>query len=237
MQIPWLDAKTPQFPDPALAADEPNGLVAAGGGLSCDWLLAAYSRGIFPWFDDDQGPILWWSPDPRAVIAPIDIRVSRSLRKTLRRADFHIDIDQNFAAVIEACAAPRAYTNQTWITADMQSAYSALFDEGYAHCVEVYADGQLVGGLYGVCLGQMFFGESMFSRQTDASKIAFVALGRHLAAWQCQWIDCQMMTGHLESLGVTPLPRHAFLERVAENRQYPTRRGPWGWDATHWEFG
>jgi len=213
MDIPvWLDPHNCQFPDNRLALQEPNGLLAVGGSLDSDTLLRAYRQGIFPWYSDDQ-PLLWWSPDPRAVLFPDQLRISRSLRKTLNSQRFNVTIDQAFDRVIRACAAPRAEDNNgTWITHAMIAAYNQLHQLGHAHSVEVWQDDQLVGGLYGLALGRVFFGESMFHRQRDASKVGFAHLVEHIIALNFQLIDCQQATSHLESLGATTIPRHHFNE-------------------------
>jgi leucyl/phenylalanyl-tRNA--protein transferase len=218
-----------RFPAPETALREPNGLLAIGGDLSVERLLAAYDHGIFPWFDSDQGPILWWSPDPRAVVAPDAIRISRTLKRTIARDTYRISLDTAFIAVIGACAGPRRNATGTWITPQMQHAYRRLHELGYAHSVEAWQEGRLVGGLYGVALGRMFFGESMFSHARDASKVAFAYLGRHLQANGYGLIDCQVMNPHLESLGAVEMPRREFLERVRQNRQCAT--APRHWDA------
>lgn len=213
------------FPDPRTGpADAP---LAMGGDLSAERLLAAYDHGIFPWFDDDSGPLLWWSPDPRAVLFPGRLRVSRSLARRLRRGDYAITMDTAFAAVVEGCAAPRESGGGTWITPGMRAAYRRLHALGFAHSVEAW-DGQgLAGGLYGVSLGGMFFGESMFSRRTDASKAALAALAERLAAWGFELIDCQLPNAHLSSLGAEPMARDEFLDRLAGNRARATIRGAW----------
>ena len=224
--IPWLPAEPIEFPDPLAAHWEPDGLLAAGGDLSAPWLLHAYRHGIFPWFEDDAGPILWWCPDPRGVIEPGAMRVSRSLRKRLRNAGFEIRLDQRFDQVIRFCADTRR--NQgTWITDRMIHAYTELHALGYAHSVEVYLDGQLAGGLYGLALGRMFCGESMFALQPDASKVAFYALGQLLQQRDYQLIDCQMMNDHLERLGVRPMPRTEFLPLVRGNNRFDDEVGAW----------
>ncbi len=224
--IPWLAPESIAFPDPSAAHWEPDGLLAAGGALTPDWLLHAYRNGIFPWYEDDAGPILWWSPDPRAVIAPGTMRVTRSLKKRLRNGGFEVTVDKQFSRVIELCAATRKQSG-TWITNDMIDAYCELHSLGYAHSVEVSQAGMLVGGLYGLALGRMFFGESMFSTVPDASKAAFYALGQHLRRREFELIDCQMMNPHLESLGVMPMQRREFLPRVRANNRYPDQTGPW----------
>jgi leucyl/phenylalanyl-tRNA---protein transferase len=226
--IPWLDAGQP-FPPVHRALREPNGLLAAGGDLSVRRLLEAYRHGIFPWYSDGQ-PILWWSPEPRMVLAPVEFVVSRSLRKRLRNAGFEVRTDTAFEAVIGECAAPRPDQDGTWITPEMATAYTALHHAGYAHSVETWADGTLVGGLYGVSIGRMFFGESMFSRASDASKIALAHLARQLDRWRFGLIDCQMSTPHLDSLGAREVPRAQFIRAVAELVNYATRLGAWRFD-------
>ena len=195
------------------ALTEPNGLLAVGGDLSPQRLLAAYRKGIFPWFNEDD-PILWWSPDPRMVLFPAEIKISRSLRKTLKKDHYHIYADRSFTKVMEACAAPRKGQAGTWINPQMIAAYSALNEMGLAHSVETWVDGELVGGLYGVALGKVFFGESMFSRQPDASKIAFVHLVKQLQYWDYGMIDCQVRTSHLASLGAQEISRTEFSQKL-----------------------
>jgi leucyl/phenylalanyl-tRNA---protein transferase len=230
LAIPRLPRSGLEFPEPSEAADEPNGLLAIGGDLSSPRLLEAYSRGIFPWFDSDDGPILWWSPDPRGVMAPGDVKISRSLRQRLRRGTYRCTMDRAFSDVVEACAGARAYASGTWITPKMQRAYVRLFDEGYAHSVEAWFGNELAGGLYGLSLGRFFFGESMFTRHTDASKVALVRLAAQLDRWGFSLIDCQMMNPHLASLGAHSMPRSVFLSLLSHNRGYPTRRGRWQFD-------
>lgn len=207
-----------RFPDVERALDEPNGLLAIGGNLQPDNLLAAYRRGIFPWYEHGQ-PILWWSPDPRLVLFPECLRVTRSLRKTMRQSGWTFSFDLDFAAVMHACAAPREPGGGTWITAEMVDAYLSLHRMGYAHSVEVWYDGELAGGLYGVSLGRVFFGESMFHRRSDASKIALAALVRQLRGRDCAMIDCQMETAHLASLGARTLPRAHFASLLTACEQ------------------
>ena len=226
--IPWLDTDQP-FPPVQRALREPNGLLAAGGELSVERLLDAYRNGIFPWYSDGQ-PVLWWSPDPRMVLAPRDIVISRSLRKRLRRGDCEIRTDTCFRDVMRACAEPRADQDGTWITGEMVAAYAALHREGYAHSVESWVEGKLAGGLYGISIGRMFFGESMFSRASDASKAALVHLARQLERWQFGLIDCQMSTPHLESLGAREMARKDFMRALTELVNYPTRLGKWHFD-------
>ncbi len=221
-------ARFTAFPDPNQAP--PEGLLARGGELTPERLLDAYRHGIFPWFNSDDGPILWWSPDPRAVMAPTAVHVSKSLAKRLRSPAFTATMDHAFADVVANCAAPRSSDTGTWITPRMQAGYRALFEAGLAHSVEVWRDGELVGGLYGVSLGRMFFGESMFSRVADASKIALVRLARQLAAWEFTLIDCQIMNEHLRSLGARAMPRRQFLSLIAANNDFATRRQRWLFD-------
>ncbi|MDA0821577.1 MAG: leucyl/phenylalanyl-tRNA--protein transferase [Proteobacteria bacterium] len=198
-----------QFPDTARALSEPNGLLAAGGDLSVDRILEAYKQGIFPWFSDGQ-PILWWAPDPRSIMRPDEMKISRSLRKTLKREPFVVTFDKAFGKVIRGCAAPRGDLAGTWITQSMINAYEALHRHGYAHSIECWLAEDLVGGLYGVALGQVFFGESMFSRVTDSSKVAMVHLLARLNEWGYQLIDCQVHNPHLVSLGAKTISRDVF---------------------------
>lgn len=201
------------FPPLEHALSEPNGLLAAGGDLSPQRLLAAYRKGIFPWFNKDD-PILWWSPDPRMVLFPEELKISRSLRKTLRKDNYHIYTDRSFQNVMNACAAPRKEQAGTWIHPEMIAAYTALHDMGLAHSIETWTDGVLVGGLYGVSLGKVFFGESMFSLVPDASKIAFVHLVQQLRAWDFGLIDCQVRTNHLASMGAREISRMEFSQHL-----------------------
>lgn len=203
----------PYFPPVESALKEPNGLLAAGGDLSPQRLLEAYSKGIFPWFNEGD-PILWWSPNPRMVLFPNELKISRSLRKTLNKDHYQIRTDCSFSQVMQACAAPRKEQAGTWIHPEMIAAYTALHEMGLAHCVETWVDGVLVGGLYGVALGEVFFGESMFSRIPDASKIAFVHLVKQLQYWGFGLIDCQVRTGHLASLGAREISRREFSQKL-----------------------
>ncbi|HDZ54902.1 MAG TPA: leucyl/phenylalanyl-tRNA--protein transferase [Pseudomonas xinjiangensis] len=212
-QLTWLHPQSLDFPSPEQALDDPNGLLAMGGDLSPARLEKAYRQGIFPWYQEGQ-PLLWWSPDPRTVLFPEDLHLSRSMRKFLGRTRFRVTFDQDFPAVIAACAEPRDYTDATWITRDMQDAYCQLHLLGMAHSVEVWDGSQLVGGLYGVALGRVFFGESMFSRRDNASKTAFVELVRRLQASGFDMIDCQMPTDHLFSLGAQAMSRDEFQRRL-----------------------
>ncbi len=205
------------FPDPDTALREPNGLLAFGGDLSPQRLIAAYSRGIFPWYSEGD-PLLWWSPDPRCVFATDGVHVSHSLAKFLRRCTWQWSVDHAFEDVVRACAAPRENQQGTWITPDMQVAYTNLHRLGYAHSLEIWDDGRLIGGIYGVSTGRMFSAESMFSRSTNASKIALLALARTLAARGFPWIDAQVPNPHLLRMGARTLPRKRFLaelERLA----------------------
>ncbi len=215
---------------PPVETASPEGLVAIGGDLRPERLLAAYRHGIFPWYGDDQ-PILWWSPDPRTVLFPAKLKIARSLRKTLRQGKFRVTLDQAFGAVMRACAGPRGNPpSGTWITPEMIDAYTRLHALGHAHSVEAWDDGQLVGGLYGVALGAAFFGESMFSRATDASKVAFARLVRQLEAWGYTLVDCQVASAHLFSLGAEEIPRAEFLARLADALARPGRPAPWRFD-------
>jgi leucyl/phenylalanyl-tRNA--protein transferase len=200
------------FPDPGQALDSPNGLLALGGDLSPSRLLAAYRRGIFPWYEDGQ-PIMWWSPDPRAVLLPGDLHVSRSLRRTLRSGRFTVSTDCDFAGVIDACAQLRAVQG-TWITADMRDAYVELHHLGHAHSIETWHDHRLVGGVYGIAIGKAFFGESMFSTESDASKVALTALVQQLAERGFGLLDCQLETPHLNSLGSRLMARRDFVSAL-----------------------
>lgn len=226
--IPWLGPEDP-FPPVKQALRDPNGLLAAGGDLTPGRLLAAYSRGIFPWYGEGQ-PLLWWSPDPRMVLAPQDMRVRRSLRKRIARRDYTVQADTAFPEVMAACAEPRAGQDGTWITQEMCDAYCELHRRGIAHSIEVWIDDQLAGGLYGIALGRMFFGESMFTRVTDASKMALAHLCRQLTRWEFGLIDCQMNTAHLASLGAREIKRDAFMHTLAELVNYPRPAGRWGLD-------
>jgi leucyl/phenylalanyl-tRNA--protein transferase len=214
--LTWLQRNNFDFPPLEKATREPNGLLAAGGDLSAERLIQAYRHGCFPWFSEGQ-PILWWSPDPRTVLLPDELHVSRSLGKLLRQERYQVTFDRNFAAVIEACAAPRDYADGTWITDSMQNAYVQLHARGLAHSVEVWDGVELVGGLYGLAMGQLFFGESMFSRADNASKVGFATLVEHLKAWGFVLIDCQMPTQHLQSLGARSIPRTEFAQYLRQH--------------------
>lgn len=227
--VPRLRLSDP-MPPAATALAEPNGLVAVGGGLSVPRLIEAYRLGIFPWFDDGD-PVLWWSPDPRLVLPTEAVHVSRSLARRLRRRDVTVTADTAFAAVMAACAAPRDDDGRTWITAEMRQAYQALHAHGAAHSVEVWAEGRLAGGIYGVAVGRAFFGESMFSTVTDGSKIAIVYLARQLARWGVPFIDCQVKSDHLVTLGAVEIRRRDFLRQVADLVDRPPIPSPWRLDA------
>ncbi|MBA8735069.1 leucyl/phenylalanyl-tRNA--protein transferase [Chromobacterium violaceum] len=229
--IPWLGPE-PVFPPVSQALSHPNGLLAAGGDLSSRRILAAYSEGIFPWFSDGE-PILWWSPAPRMVMFPDELKVSRSLAKTLRNLDYEIRVDSAFPEVMRACAEPRAGQDGTWIVPEMVAAYCRLHQIGYAHSFETWIDGELAGGLYGVSIGRMFYGESMFSRRRDASKLAFVHMVRHLQAQGVTMIDCQMHTEHLASLGARLISRDVFLATLKENVRHPQPDRMWDYHYRH----
>ncbi|MCU7853884.1 MAG: leucyl/phenylalanyl-tRNA--protein transferase [Candidatus Thiodiazotropha sp. (ex Monitilora ramsayi)] len=214
------------FPDVSLAEREPNGLLAVGGDLTPQRLISAYMQGIFPWFSEDE-PILWWSPDPRTVLYPEKIRISRSLRKTLRRKQFQVSFDRDFAGVIKGCAAPRDNSPGTWLLPEMIEAYHQQHALGLAHSVEVWQDGVLVGGLYGMAIGAVFFGESMFSQVQDSSKIALVHLSHTLSDWGYRMIDCQVYTPHLASLGAEQIPRQVFCHNLSGWTRLPGRPGSW----------
>jgi leucyl/phenylalanyl-tRNA--protein transferase len=223
--IPWLRGDAP-FPPLAKALKSPNGLICAGGDLSPERIVDAYGHGIFPWFSEGD-PILWWSPDPRMVLFPDELRVSRSLRRNLARGAYETRFDTAFRDVIEACAAPRDGQGGTWIVPEMVHAYTRLHELGFVHSVESWLDGELAGGLYGMALGKVFFGESMFARAPDASKVALVKLVERLRAQGFRVIDCQQSTPHLASLGAREIPRNAFAQLVQESIQYPSAGKRW----------
>jgi leucyl/phenylalanyl-tRNA--protein transferase len=231
MPLPWLDPHddSQPFPHPDRALIEPDGLLAAGGNLSPRRLLRAYRHGIFPWYSSGQ-PILWWSPNPRLVLLPECLQISRSLRKTLRNGPFSVTADTAFEAVITACAAPRGPSEGTWITSEMLRAYYRLHRLGHAHSVETWIQGELVGGLYGVAVGRVFYGESMFSRVSNSSKVALAALARQLHRWAFAVIDCQVRTDHLLSMGAADIPRELFLELLERFCSLPGQEGPWELD-------
>ncbi len=209
----WLDQNTDAFPHYQYALEEPNGLLAAGGDLSPNRLISAYSLGIFPWYNPGE-PILWWTPDPRSVIYPETFKPSRSLKKLLKKQHFQVTMDTCFASVINCCSQPRAQESGTWIDPAIKQAYTQLHEMGFAHSVEVWSEGRLVGGLYGIALGRVFFGESMFSTKDNASKVAFALLCKQLCSWDFEIIDCQVHNPHLESLGAVEIPRAKFLKAL-----------------------
>lgn len=221
--IPWLTSTT-DFPSVMLALQEPNGLLAAGGMLNPDWLIAAYQRGIFPWFNEGQ-PILWWSPDPRMVLFPSELHVPKSLARVMRKGDYEIRVDTVFEAVMTACSLPRHEQSGSWISTEMVAAYTGLHHLGLAHSVETWQHGELVGGLYGVALGQVFYGESMFAKSDNASKIAFVHLVQQLRQWDFKVIDCQMNTAHLARFGAREIARADFMQILQHNEGVPSL--PW----------
>jgi leucyl/phenylalanyl-tRNA--protein transferase len=215
------------FPDVELALIEPNGLLAIGGDLSTQRLISAYSKGIFPWFNDDQ-LILWWSPDPRMILSPNEIRLSRSLKKTLRKNLFRFSFDEAFDQVIFSCSQPRPKQPETWITQEMKLAYNQMHLKGYAHSFETWQGDNLVGGLYGVAIGKVFFGESMFSTVTDASKVAFALSVQCLKNWGYELIDCQVASEHLASFGAKNIDRQQFSQQLEElTIQQPSEKA---WD-------
>lgn len=217
-RIDWQALGESDFPPVELALQDPDGLLAVGGDLSASRLLQGYRRGIFPWYEEGQ-PILWWAPDPRSVLLPDELKVSRSLKKSLLRRGYSVSMDSAFPEVIKACGGKRNYTDNTWITPEMDKAYNELHRMGIAHSVETRRDGVLVGGLYGIALGHIFFGESMFSNDTDASKVALVYLVGQLKAWNYQLIDCQIQSRHMDSLGARNIPRsefNAYLDRYID---------------------
>ncbi|MFG1496527.1 leucyl/phenylalanyl-tRNA--protein transferase [Saccharospirillum sp. HFRX-1] len=224
-QIAWLDAEQPpDFPPTNTALNSPNGILAAGGALRPEWLLTAYQRGIFPWFNDGE-PILWWSPSPRMVLLPGAMQPSRSLRKAFRRSPVQLAVNRNFAAVIQACQEPRAAQAGTWITEEIVDAYCELHRLGWAHSIEVYQEDNLVGGLYGLGIEKVFFGESMFSRQPNASKYAFLALSDWAEQAQLRLIDCQVYNDHLASLGAVEIDREHFEQALPVQRIQLTMPG------------
>lgn len=225
-KLEWLDFGASNFPDPRQADSE--GIVAIGGDLSVTTLLTAYSQGIFPWYNDQQ-PILWWSPDPRFVMHPSDIKVAKSMRSYFNKKKYRLSMDAAFEKVIFGCQQRMADQDSggTWITADMYGAYVALHKAGYAHSVEVWDDEELVGGLYGVAIGKVFFGESMFTLKSNASKMAYIQLCKELLKRDYQLIDCQQETGHLGTLGAKAIPRNTFLDRLEQLVHETTDVGSW----------
>ncbi len=227
--LTWLEARDP-FPPLERALKDPNGLLAAGGELSVERLLEAYRRGVFPWYSGSE-PVLWWSPDPRMVLYCEELKVSRSLGKNARNKGYEVRVDTAFTAVLEGCAdRPQG----TWLGGDMKKAYQRLHRAGHAHSFETWLGDELVGGLYGVAIGRMFFGESMFSRETDASKVALMALVGELRAREFPLIDCQMHTPLLASLGAREIPRRSFMRELAALVNYPQPEGKWTSRAGKW---
>ena len=214
--IAWLRKTDPPeaLPASSRALAEPNGLLAVGGALTPEWLVHAYRHGVFPWYSAEQ-PILWWAPDPRAILMPAEFRVSRSLARSIRNRGYRTRIDKAFEAVVDACAGPRRGGAGTWITDEMRDAYVELHRRGYAHSIETWKDDRLVGGLYGVAIGRVFFGESMFTRERDASKVALERLARECLRLDVALIDCQLPSPHLASLGSRNLPRRDFEAELA----------------------
>jgi len=230
--LAWINTGD-AFPHASEALRDPNGLLCAGLDLNAELVLKAYERGIYPWYSDDQ-PVLWWSPDPRMVLYPHDFKLHRSLRKTLMHAAYEIRVDTAFEDVMRACADPRPEQDGTWISEAVIDAYCDLHRAGFAHCVETWIDGELAGGLYGIALGRAFFGESMFMRRTDASKIAFAHLVAQLSRWGFELIDCQQQTRHLASMGAAPISREKFLselDRLVHSSATVPRSGAWQFDA------
>ena len=226
--IPWLERDDP-FPLIHKALKQPNGLLAAGADLTPGRLIEAYSLGVFPWFNADE-PVLWWSPDPRMVLIPAELKVARSLKKVLRNRTYEVRLDSAFGRVMQGCAQPRDGQSGTWISPMMTDAYTRLHEMGVAHSAETWIDGKLAGGLYGVALGRMFYGESMFTDVSDASKIAFVHLVWQLKRWGFGLIDCQMKTAHLETFGAREIPRSDFMRRVSKLIQYSPAPTRWRFD-------
>lgn len=231
IRLHWLDPRDPDqnFPPSHLAMRDPNGLLAIGGDLSVARMLRAYSQGIFPWYNPDE-PILWWCPDPRAVLRPDQLKVSRSLSKSIARKDYAVTLDRVFPDVLNACAGARAKSRGTWLGPDMQHAYCELHEQGHSHSVEVWRDGELIGGLYGVSVGRVFFGESMFSHANDASKIALYYLCEQLKQWSYELIDCQISSAHLTTLGAAEISRRSFLELLAPAVRLQGQDGRWQFD-------
>lgn len=226
--LTWLHPGQMDEPFPPLehALHEPNGLLAAGGDLSLPRLLRAYRQGIFPWYEAGQ-PILWWSPDPRTILYTDQVRISKSLAKTLRQRPYHVTFDQAFAEVVKRCAGPRRGAHGTWITYGMQQAFIQMHQHGYAHSVEVWQEQTLVGGLYGAALGRMFYGESMFTQVPDASKIALITLCRHLHHWGYPLIDSQTPSPHMLRMGAQPMARPRFSRHLDELCKQPPHPSPW----------
>ena len=229
--IPWLRADDPPdaFPPVDAALADPNGLLCAGGDLTPARLLAAYRRGIFPWYGAGQ-PILWWSPDPRAVLRPVEFHVSRSLARSIRKRGYTLTVDRAYAEVVAQCGDRKLRPEGTWITPAMREAYQRLHELGHAHSVETWQESTLIGGIYGVTIGRVFFGESMFSRATDASKVAMARLVEELVGRGFELLDCQVPSTHLASLGVRAMPRHRFVGLLQQWVDEPSPVGDWRTD-------
>ncbi|WP_372882005.1 leucyl/phenylalanyl-tRNA--protein transferase [Psychromonas sp.] len=224
--LPELDINNNLFPDIASALSEPDGLLAMGGDLSTQRIISAYRKGIFPWFSTGQ-PILWWSPSKRAILKPDEVHISKSMKKLIKKNNFSVTINLAFNDVIHACAAPRSYQNETWITDTMIAAYNQLHQQGFAHSVEVWSENELIGGLYGICIGSLFCGESMFSKAQNSSKIAFIALCQHFASFQGLLIDCQMVTEHLQRFGVKGVSRADFSDSLNKYKNRAVDKKCW----------
>lgn len=224
--LPWLDEEQPVFPDIEQALSEPDGLLAAGGNLFTRTLINAYSQGIFPWYSEPD-PILWWSPNPRCVLKPCEVHISKSMAKVLRQQNYSISWDTAFKEVMLACAAPRDYSSDTWITDDMLDAYCHLHDAGIAHSIEIWHEKTLIGGLYGIAIGSVFFGESMFSHQKNSSKIAFIQLCQQLEQSGFELIDCQVESEHLTTLGAYTIDRSAFKKHLHKAIHQQPHSTPW----------
>ncbi len=229
--ISYLPDFVASFPSPEEALEQPEGLLAMGGNLKVETLLMAYAKGIFPWFNEGD-PILWWSPVQRMVFVPGELHLSRSLRKLLRKGVYQVTIDYDFSAVITACADTRRDSDGTWITAEMIHAYTEMHRHGYGHSIEIWRCGELVGGLYGVALGKIFFAESMFSKENNTSKIAMTALSCQLSSWGFKLVDCQMHSAHLESMGAKLIPRARLMRYLQQYGDAPdvNWKQVWQWD-------
>ncbi|MES1956056.1 leucyl/phenylalanyl-tRNA--protein transferase [Salinisphaera hydrothermalis] len=231
IRLYWLDPNQPDgaFPDPSLALEEPNGLLAMGGDLSPERLLRAYSLGIFPWYNPEES-ILWWSPDPRTVFKTDGVHVSRRFQRALARHDYAVSLDRDFDGVIQQCAALRVHREGTWLGPEMRAAYQRLHQMGHAHSIEVWREHRLIGGLYGIARGCVFFGESMFSTEPDASKIALTWLARQLHAWGYRYLDGQVGSPHLYRMGAIDISRARFLEAIRQPRPERAPPAPWSFD-------
>lgn len=226
MPVFALDSDHPIFPPPSMA--DSSGLLAVGGQLEIEWLLEAYSNGIFPWYNENE-PLMWWSPDPRSVIIPGDVKITKSMRSYLKKNIFELRVDYSFSNVLENCKRiKRKDQDGTWITDDMKRAYNALHDLGFAHSIETWHNNELVGGLYGVSLGKMFFGESMFSSESNASKFAFICLSTIMKQNEFELIDCQVPNQHLTSMGCIEISREEYLKKLEQNQFSDTIQGSWG---------